>query len=740
MKKNQERALNAFVALESLPDGMLLEAEHALIAAEGGVIAPVKKPKPKGGFARFMRSGWSVAATLSGIVALAVLILVLRAGKEPTVYPPTVYPPPIQPAGSTIEMSDHGVNFTIATELENYPDGTDLIKVVMTGKVKGEPFSGFNGWHLERIAEEGCEFVPISFGFLGLDSIKPEPNEYATDIHRIHIYGTTLKAGSYRLHATEYDGEKPVSVAWCEFTVGNLDGNTETPPTMEYPPADERPYTVTTPDSIGYGTAELPVTVMTTEMDVDLVFHRNYRIVKLIGSANGPGADWVPDLEAVRESPGDGHGGYAVFEDYLTLPTPEDWLPGLYRLYALNDGGEYIDYCDFLITGDHDRSFEMFLNETAITTLHTALSAKIIPHEKGVPFGGGNQWALYRVEGEERTLIGSRSTEEAFEPPEVAPDEFCVVSRFAGIMDLTGDKNLPAGRYELVYDPNGHAVTLPFAVAESPTVSFETAFPGFRISLPENAYLHDKPNGLVINRGIEDPGPPEHITDESLPATRTLTVDGQELTLTYRYTESRNSPSDTDRYIYTQPGHAEGEWSILAIYPHGSDQLSQINYRCRDGFLLNGLPTTQDAAQTVADARVKELLGSLPRSTKYTYDADASRPCHTITYHNTDSLINTASVGIYTLLNADIVQIAVSFPRLDEEKIMTDMESLGDWSIERLTVSLEDFLSRYYADSAVAFEGLEEGVYATAGPRFHYTMTVTLDGQRRDVSFYVYRT
>ena len=733
MKKNQERALNAFAALESLPDGMLLEAEQALIAAEGGVIAPVKKPK--GGFARFMSSGWT-AAVLSGIVALAVLILVLRAGKEPTVYPPTVYPPPVQPAGSTIEMSDHGVNFTIATELENYPDGTDLIKVVMTGKVKGEPFSGFNGWHLERIAEEGCEFIPISYGFL-LDSVKPDPNEYATMIVRIHIYGTTLKAGSYRLHATEYDGEKPVSVAWCTFTVGNPDGNTETPPTMEYPPADERPYTVTTPDSIGYGTAELPVTVKTTATDVDLVFHRNYRIVKLIGPANGPGADWVPDLEAVRESPGDGHGGYAVFEDYLTLPTPEDWLPGLYRLYALNDGGAYIDYCDFLITGDHGRAFEMFLNETAITTLHTALSAKIIPHEKGVPFGGGNQWALYRVEGEERTLIGSRSTEEAFEPPEVAPDEFCVVSRFAGIMDLTGDKNLPAGRYELVYDPNGHAVTLPFAVAESPTVSFETAFPGFRISLPENAYLYDKPNGLVTNRGTEDPGPPEHITDESLPATRTITVDGQELTLTYRYTESRNDPSDTDHYIYTRPGHAEGEWSILAIYPHGSDQLSRIHYRNRDGFLLDGLPATQAAAQAVADARVKELLGSLPRSSAYGYDADSKT--HTVTYHNTSPLINTVTVSIYPLSNSDTVQILVSFPRYDEEKIMTDMESLGDWSIERLTLSLEDFLSRYYADSAVTFEGLEEGVYATEGPRFHYTATVTVEGQRQSVSVQVYR-
>ena len=52
-----EVALNAFAAPEFLPDGMLPEAEQALIAAEGGVIAPVKKPKPKGGLARFMSSG-----------------------------------------------------------------------------------------------------------------------------------------------------------------------------------------------------------------------------------------------------------------------------------------------------------------------------------------------------------------------------------------------------------------------------------------------------------------------------------------------------------------------------------------------------------------------------------------------------------------------------------------------------------------------------------------------------------
>ena len=158
MKKNQERALNAFAALESLPDGMLLEAEQALIAAEGGVIAPVKKPKPKGGFTRFVRSGWSVAATLSGIVALAVLILVLRAGKEPT-----VYPPPVQPAGSTIEMSTEGVNYTISTEQEHYLEGTGCITVVMTGKAKVKIISTPGGWHLERLTPEGAKAEGISY-------------------------------------------------------------------------------------------------------------------------------------------------------------------------------------------------------------------------------------------------------------------------------------------------------------------------------------------------------------------------------------------------------------------------------------------------------------------------------------------------------------------------------------------------------------------------------------------------
>ena len=484
MKKDLTRALNAFDAMEALPDDLILDAERALTEAENGFsMTPTRRENP---FVRFLNSGWGVAA-IAGIVSVIVLVIMIRAGKEP----PT-YEPPVKPAGSTIEMSAEGADFTLSMEQESYDEGVNRITVIMTGKTPGESISMLHGWHLERLTEEGAEVVEIYYTEEAIESGKPDKDGFATIKKAIHMDQTPLTAGTYRLHATKHDGEKYVSVAWCEFTVG-----------------------------------------------------------------------------------------------------------------------------------------------------------------------------------------------------------------------------------------------------ESTASCFELSFPGLRISLPEDAYLYDKPNDLVINRGIEDPGPPEHIIDESLPTTRTLTVDGQELTLTYWYTESRNSPSDTDRYIYTQPGHAEGEWSILAIYPHGSDQLSQINYRCRDGFLLTGLPATRDEAMRVADARVKELMGSLPHSSRYIYDADPDRPSHTITYHNTDSLINTALVGIYTLSNADIVQIAVAFPRYDEEKIKAD---IGDMNADLLTASLKDYLTRYYKDSSITFEGLKEGVYATEGPRFHYTMTVTVDGQRRDVSFYVYRT
>ena len=156
MKKDLNRALNAFASLDTLPEHMILEAENALIAAEGGVIAPVKKPKS--GFASFMNSGW-YAAVLSGIVAIGVLLFIVRAGHNA----PVSYEPPVKPAGCTIEMAEEGADFTLSMEQESYPDGTNRLTVILTARSPGKRISAMGGWHMERLTEDGAEVMEISY-------------------------------------------------------------------------------------------------------------------------------------------------------------------------------------------------------------------------------------------------------------------------------------------------------------------------------------------------------------------------------------------------------------------------------------------------------------------------------------------------------------------------------------------------------------------------------------------------
>ena len=219
----ETRALNAFAAMGSLSDDYILSAEQMLYEAEAGIYRP---EKPMGGFRRFLNSGWG-AAVIAGIVALAVLIFIIQAG----VNPPVIYEPPVKPAGSTIEMSTEGVNYTISTEQEHYLEGTGCITVVMTGKAKGKIISTPGGWHLERLTPEGAKAEEISYTEEMTFSAKPDKDAYAT-LSKI-LYGTYtgggFPAGTYRLHATKYDGEKYVSVAWCEFTVGEGEADTSAP-------------------------------------------------------------------------------------------------------------------------------------------------------------------------------------------------------------------------------------------------------------------------------------------------------------------------------------------------------------------------------------------------------------------------------------------------------------------------------------------------------------------------------
>ena len=480
MKKDLNRALNAFAALDSLPDSMILEAENTLIAAEGGRIAPkgmrstglFPPEKKRGGLGDFMRSG-RCAAVLVGIVAIGVLLFIVRAGHNA----PVSYEPPVKPAGCTIEMAEEGADFTLSMEQESYPDGTNRLTVILTARSPGKRISAMGGWHLERLTEDGAEAVEISYTEEALISAKPGRDEYATLTKA--IYGTNtgggFPAGTYRLHATEYDGEKYVSVAYCTFTIGDPDETVtppidETnPPVVEYPPAEDRAYTVTTPETLEYGAQGLSITVKATEQGVSLTPHRNYRIVKLAGPANGKDADSMQTAEAVTIMPTEENGGYATYGDWVSFVNPDQWLPGLYRLYALNWDEEYVDYCDFVITGDHGRSFELFLSDT-VTTAVPHISVQFISHRMGQPFGRGEKWDLYRIEDGKRTLVGGIAIESALEGRPVDPDKFAVDNDGVRISELTNGKyqTLPVGDYELVFSPDSYAVTLPFTVVEDP--------------------------------------------------------------------------------------------------------------------------------------------------------------------------------------------------------------------------------------------------------------------------------
>ena len=209
----ETRALAAFAAMSRIPDDYVLAAEQMLIEAEAGISRPAK---PMGGFRRFLNSGWG-AAVISGLVALAVLIFIIQAG----VNPPGVTPPPMPPAGSTIEMSNEGVNYILSTELENYPEGTDCIAAVITGKNPGETVYQPAAWKLERLTASGVSPVGLSYteeaGYQD-----PRADQYAQFTKK--LYPTEpLTAGTYRLHATRHDGEKYVSVAYCTFTVGEAE-------------------------------------------------------------------------------------------------------------------------------------------------------------------------------------------------------------------------------------------------------------------------------------------------------------------------------------------------------------------------------------------------------------------------------------------------------------------------------------------------------------------------------------
>ena len=326
------RALHAFAAMGRLPDDYILAAERMLYEAEAGISRP---EKPRNRFLAFLNSGLG-AAVISGMVALAILAFVIRAGQTP----PTNLPHGGPVSGtteaekSTIEISDTDVNYSLSMDRENYPVGTDRITVLVVGKNKGETVTSPGGWYLERITDTGAELVHIYYTE-DFAEATPEKDEYASLDQIIHIERTPLTAGRYRLHATEHDGGKYVSVAYCEFTVGSP---------LQPPETADSPYTLSVPNTV-YGSVDISVTVTAKEPGEPLYWpYRNWMIVKLAGPENTGSTEFRTDAIEPRSG-----AVYASHTESLILEDPSAWLPGIYRLHDLNSKGESVAHCDFVI-------------------------------------------------------------------------------------------------------------------------------------------------------------------------------------------------------------------------------------------------------------------------------------------------------------------------------------------------------------------------------------------------------
>ena len=228
-----DRALKLFSAMEKLPDEYIRSAEETLAEAEAGISRPAK---PMGVLRRFVNSGWG-AAVISGTVAAAVLLFVVQMGRDGGGVSTDQMPSaPIGGAleesssvsvGSSIEESAETVNYTLSTEYTVYGQGTMQITAIVAAKNPGEPVSLPEGWYLERVTEEGVEFVHVYYTEEASTAVPPDENSYASLMKNILIDRTPLTEGVYNLHATKYDGEKYVSVAKCSFIVG-----CETPPPL----------------------------------------------------------------------------------------------------------------------------------------------------------------------------------------------------------------------------------------------------------------------------------------------------------------------------------------------------------------------------------------------------------------------------------------------------------------------------------------------------------------------------
>ena len=100
-------------------------------------------------------------------------------------------------------------------------------------------------------------------------------------------------------------------------------------------------------------------------------------------------------------------------------------------------------------------NFCMSNEETEISTDATGIYFYMTARAPGVSVRWADSWNLYRIEDGQRKYVGGMAQESSVEKPPTAMDQYAYAYQHILFVDLTGNQNLPAGEYELVYVMNG---------------------------------------------------------------------------------------------------------------------------------------------------------------------------------------------------------------------------------------------------------------------------------------------
>lgn len=343
--------------------------------------------------------------------------------------------------------------YTISADA-TVPYGSSEIRITATAKNGGHSFTGPATFRLVKLDGEPAGAGACFVGKEGLSfasnlDADPHSNAVATaeQVCRI-INPAACTPGRYRIYNVADDG---TVYATCEFEiVGDAlgwpgegeggAGGADSDETHPFPEAEEKPYTITAViDDYDNGkTGYLTITYKGARQGESLMPpSSNLRVVKIDGVANPADLQIITTEEGYPViQPTEENDNYAVFSKKHTIMNADAMLPGVYRVYALNDEGAFIDYYD-VVFGAEDiypeaeekpYTIQVEITPTQYTPDKMYLHITYTATEKGVLINPNlTGIVIHKIYGEADELGPYiDGNEYGLEPP-YDPDEYCVL-------------------------------------------------------------------------------------------------------------------------------------------------------------------------------------------------------------------------------------------------------------------------------------------------------------------------